>query len=69
MERSNSVVRQLLGKWFSTNNSLDWPSGLGTVMFAINTSIAKSTNKTPFEVVFGQHPRTEDDVWKKYFKL
>jgi hypothetical protein len=64
VERSNSVVRQLLGKWFSTNNSLDWPSGLGTVMFAINTSIAKSTNKTPFEVVFGQHPRTEDDVWK-----
>jgi hypothetical protein len=64
VERSNSVVRQLLGKWFSTNNSIDWPSGLVTVMFAINTSIAKSTNKTPFEVVFGQHPRTEDDVWK-----
>ncbi|CAF4752695.1 unnamed protein product, partial [Rotaria sp. Silwood2] len=33
-------------------------------MLAINTSIAKSINKTPFEVVFGQHPRTDDDIWK-----
>ncbi|CAF4625883.1 unnamed protein product, partial [Rotaria sp. Silwood2] len=64
VERSNSVVQQLLGKWLSTSNSSDWPSGLGPVMLAINTSIAKSINKTPFEVVFGQHPRTDDDIWK-----
>ncbi|CAF1472679.1 unnamed protein product, partial [Rotaria sordida] len=67
VERGNSVVQQLLGKWLSTNNTLDWPSGLGPVMLAINSSVAKSTRKTPFEVVFGQHPRSEDDIWKNIF--
>ena len=47
---------------------LDWPSSLDPVMYAINTSIAKSINKTPFEIVFGQHPRTEDDAWKKILR-
>ncbi|CAF1416749.1 unnamed protein product, partial [Rotaria sordida] len=36
-------------------------------MLAINSSVAKSTRKTPFEVVFGQHPRSEDDIWKNIF--
>ncbi|CAF1125789.1 unnamed protein product [Rotaria sordida] len=36
-------------------------------MLAINTSVAKSTNKTPFQVVFGQHPCTEDDILKTIF--
>ncbi|CAF2918564.1 unnamed protein product [Rotaria sp. Silwood2] len=65
VERSNSVVQPMIGKWLNANNTLDWPSSLGPVMFAINTSIAKIINKTPFEIVFGQHPRTEDDTWKK----
>ena len=36
-------------------------------MLATNTSIAKSINKTPFEIVFGQRPRTDDDSWKSIF--
>lgn len=32
-------------------------------MFAMNTSIARTINQTPFEVVFGQQPRIDDDVW------
>ena len=36
-------------------------------MLAINTSIAKSINKTLFKVVFGRHPRTDDDIWKSIF--
>ena len=68
VERGNSVVQQMIGKWLNANNTLDWPSSLGPVMYAINTSIAKSINKTPFEIVFGQHPRTEDDAWKKILR-
>ncbi len=60
VERGNAVAQQMLGKWLDTNATTDWPSGLGPVMFAINTSIARTINKTPFEVVFGQKPRTDD---------
>ncbi|CAF5046794.1 unnamed protein product [Rotaria sp. Silwood1] len=64
VERGNAVVQQLLGKWLDTNSTNDWPSGLGPVMFAMNTSIARTINQTPFEVVFGQQPRMDDHVWK-----
>ena len=67
VERGNSVVQQLLGKWLSTNNSSDWLSDLGPVMSAINTGVAKSRSKTPFEIVFGQHPRIDCDIRKNNF--
>ena len=66
VERGNSVVQQL-DKRLSIKNSSDWSSGINPVMLAINTSIAKSINKTPFEVVFGQYPRADDDIWKSIF--
>lgn len=64
VERGNAVVQQMLGKWLSANTTKDWPSGLGPVMFAINTSIARTIKKTPFEVVFEQTPRMDDDAWR-----
>ena len=67
MKTFPSEFHEVLIIYYSTNNSSDWPSGLGPVMLAINTSIAKSINKTRFEVVFGQHPRTDDDIWKSIF--
>ena len=69
VERGNSVVQQMIGTWLNANNTLEWPSSLGPVMYATNTSIAKSINRTPFKIVFGQHPRTEDDAWKKFFVI
>ena len=63
----NSVAQQLLGKGLSTNNSSDSPSGLGQVMLAIDTSLSKSINKISLAVVFGQHSRIHDDVWKFIF--
>jgi hypothetical protein len=54
----------MLGKWLGTNATKDWPPGLGPLMFAINTSIARTINKTPFEVVFGQTPRMDEDTWR-----
>ncbi|CAF3830042.1 unnamed protein product [Rotaria sp. Silwood1] len=64
VERSNAVVQQLLGKWLDSNHTSDWPAGLGPVMFSINTSVACSTKKTPYEVAFGQQPRIDDHIWK-----
>ncbi|CAF4388668.1 unnamed protein product [Rotaria magnacalcarata] len=64
VERGNAVVQQLLGKWLDTNVTTDWPSGLGPVMYAVNTSVARTINQTPFQVVFGQQPRTDDYTWK-----
>ena len=64
VERGNAIVQQMLGKWLGTNATKDWLSGLGPVMVAINTSIARTINKTPFEVVFGQTPRMDEDAWR-----
>ncbi|CAF4124122.1 unnamed protein product [Rotaria magnacalcarata] len=64
VERGNAVVQQLLGKWLDTNVTNDWPSGLGPIMLSINTSVARTINQTPFEVVFGQQLRTDDYTWK-----
>jgi hypothetical protein len=33
VERSNAVVQKMLGKWQETNETLDWPSGLGRKFF------------------------------------
>ncbi|CAF1613728.1 unnamed protein product [Didymodactylos carnosus] len=38
--------------------------GLSPVMFAINTSVARTTKQTPFEIVFGQQPRLDEHAWK-----
>ncbi|CAF4364535.1 unnamed protein product [Rotaria socialis] len=45
VERANAFVKKILGKWLETNNSLDWPSGLGPVMLAINNCTSQSTKK------------------------
>ena len=60
IERSNAVVQQLLGKWLDSNNTSDWPAGLGPVMLSINISLAQSTKKAPYEIAFGQQPRLDD---------
>ncbi|CAF1157431.1 unnamed protein product [Didymodactylos carnosus] len=65
VERDNAVVQKLLGKFLDSNQTADWPDGLDPVMLAINTSIAKTTKKTPFEMVFGQQPRSDEDFWKR----
>ena len=32
-------------------------------MLAINTSVSKNTQKTPYEFVFGQPPRHDQEFW------
>ncbi|CAF1690116.1 unnamed protein product, partial [Adineta ricciae] len=47
------------------NQSTGWSKGLGPVTHAINTSTTHTTKKTPYEVVFGQLPRSDFEMWKK----
>ncbi|CAF0987792.1 unnamed protein product [Rotaria sordida] len=39
-------------------------AGLAPTVYAMNTSGAKSINKTPYEVVFGQKPRSDFKMWE-----
>jgi hypothetical protein len=34
------------------------------VIYSINTSVAEATNKTPYEIVFGQKPRSDFEMWR-----
>ena len=38
--------------------------GLAPVVYAMNTSGAKSIKKTPYEIVFGQKPCFNFEMWK-----
>jgi hypothetical protein len=40
-----------------------WSEGLSPVIFAINTRTTHTTKKTPFELVFGQQPRSDMHYW------
>ena len=40
----------------------EWSRGLQFVIHSINTSESATTKKTPFEVVFGQKPRSHCTV-------
>jgi transposase InsO family protein len=64
IERANGVLCDALGKWMSSNNSSSWSSALLPVVYGINTRISTVTKKTPYEVMFGQAPRSDSDFWK-----
>ena len=58
IERGNGDLHVKLGKWVEENGE-QWSKGLKFVVHAINTSTAKATGKTPYELVFGQRPRED----------
>ena len=54
----NIVVLCVVGKWMDDHSSNHWSLGLLSVNFHINTRTTHTTKKTPYQLVFGQHPRT-----------
>ncbi|CAF1176183.1 unnamed protein product [Didymodactylos carnosus] len=64
IERANGVLCDALGKWLTTNNSIHWSEGLLPVVYGINTRVSCVTKKTPYEVMFGQPPRSDSEFWK-----
>ncbi|CAF3196073.1 unnamed protein product [Rotaria socialis] len=64
IERANGVLCDALGKWMCTNNSSNWSYGLLPVVYGLNTRKSTVTKATPYEVMFGQQPRSDSDFWK-----
>ncbi|CAF2691319.1 unnamed protein product [Rotaria sp. Silwood2] len=64
IERANGVLCDALGKWMSTNNSSSWSTALLPVTYGINTRKSTVTKATPYEIMFGQRPRSDSDFWK-----
>jgi hypothetical protein len=58
VERGNGDLQLKLGKWLEEHPEKGWAEGLHHITYAINTSVSATTKKSPYEVVFGQSPRT-----------
>ena len=64
VERGNSTLCEILGKFMQDRNTSQWVSCLGPTIYSMNTSIAQGIKHTPFEVVFGQKPRIDSTLWQ-----
>ncbi|CAF4552577.1 unnamed protein product [Rotaria sp. Silwood2] len=64
IERANGVLCDALGKWMATNNSSHWSEGLLPVVYGINTRVSSITKTAPYQVMFGQPPRSDSEFWK-----
>ena len=42
----------------SDNETIEWAAALPKISLQINRSVYDSSNKTPYEIVFGRKPRT-----------
>jgi transposase InsO family protein len=56
-ERTNRTLLQILRNFVNRNGS-NWAKFIGTVEFAINSAVNSSTDKAPFEIIYGYLPRT-----------
>ena len=57
IERANGDLEIKLSKWIQDNQKR-WRSGLPLFVYGMNTSVSSTTKTTPYEIVFGQHPRS-----------
>ena len=58
IERGNSEIGKLIGKWMEANNSTKWSFGLRFVLWAMNTTICRATGQPPYQLVFGNKPKS-----------
>jgi hypothetical protein len=64
VERENATLCNILGKYMEDRGTASWTTCLLPVIFSMNTSLARGVNMTPYEIVFGQKPRLDFDLWK-----
>ncbi len=65
VERANSILEKKIGAWMEQNKSKNWTICLNYIVFIMNNTICRATNKTPYEIVFGMHPHN-DKVWVEH---
>ena len=64
IEKANGDLEINLDIWIQ-NNQKGWSSGLPIVVYGMNTSVSSTTEKTPYEIVFRQHPRSSIAMFKQ----
>ncbi|KAJ8961438.1 hypothetical protein NQ318_014685 [Aromia moschata] len=69
--RSNGQVERcnrtfLSGLTSTTDDESRWDQGIGRITFGINSTLCKSTGKTPHELMFGYCPRGINDSFLSY---
>ncbi|CAF2827954.1 unnamed protein product [Rotaria sp. Silwood2] len=64
VERGNSTLCQILGKFMEDRNTTSWTTWLLPAIYSMNTSLTRGVNMTPYEIVFGQKPRVDYKLWK-----
>ncbi|CAF1150067.1 unnamed protein product [Didymodactylos carnosus] len=64
VERGNATLCNILGKFMHHHGTTYWTECLLPVVYSMNTSLSRAVNTTPFEIVFGQKPRTDCVFWK-----
>ncbi|CAF1433673.1 unnamed protein product [Didymodactylos carnosus] len=64
VERANGVLTGVLAKWMADEDSVHWTEGLLPVVYGINTRVSSVTESTPYEVLFGQKPRSDVEFWR-----
>ena len=57
VERGNSTLALAIAAYVNTNHN-DWDDHLGAAIFAINSAQHSTTERTPFEMVYGRIPNT-----------
>jgi transposase InsO family protein len=56
IERGNSVLKSLLGKFCVQEGTHDWSLGFDRIIYQLNTIAPRTTRVTPFELVHGMRP-------------
>jgi hypothetical protein len=64
VERGNATLCQVLGKFMEDKGTTHWTGCLLPAVYSMNTSLARGVSMTPYEVVFGQKPRVDNELWK-----
>lgn len=64
VERGNSTLCDILGKLMEDQRTTCWTTCLLPAVYSMNTSLACGVKMTPYEIVFGQKPRVDYDIWK-----
>ena len=58
VESFNGILTKALGRFVTTNNSLEWPMYIPYLLMAYRTSIQESIQDCPYYIVFGTDCRT-----------
>lgn len=62
VERLNSTLLSMMQTTVEDPESRDWDKMLKRLERIINTSVNKTTNRTPFELLYGYLPRFDEDI-------